>query len=239
MGFSVGDWEFTRKTPLMTWAFIITVIATVCLSGIPPFTAYWVKAAMDYVVHELTHEAIAIGAAITGLLLATSITYAAFLAKFLSLNFIKGEKPHHVYAHGGYGARPYFLEFTHCGIHESTAILVGLLCLLSYAVALYKPRIMALAKVGEVLSDRLYLPIFCDVVMASIGWGFAKGFWGVCRGIDWWAHNGMVRLFQWFSNLIRAIQTGYLSRYIGIVLGILVTVILIFVITYASAGISW
>ncbi|MHC1635654.1 MAG: NADH-quinone oxidoreductase subunit 5 family protein, partial [Candidatus Methanospirareceae archaeon] len=68
--FSVGNFEFGKR---MKTAFIVTIIATTFLVGIPPLTAYWVKSAMDEVMEHLIHEGMFLPII---LLLATSVTYS-------------------------------------------------------------------------------------------------------------------------------------------------------------------
>ncbi|MEM2070791.1 MAG: NADH-quinone oxidoreductase subunit L, partial [Archaeoglobaceae archaeon] len=76
--FCCGNLELAKKLKI---AFIATIVATLCLSGIPPLTAYWVKSAMDGVMHSLDEH---FGIFPLILLVLTSAVYSAFLAKFLA-----------------------------------------------------------------------------------------------------------------------------------------------------------
>ncbi|MHC1636306.1 MAG: NADH-quinone oxidoreductase subunit L, partial [Candidatus Methanospirareceae archaeon] len=182
------------------------------------------------------------------LLLATSVTYSAILAKFLSLNFIKGEKPHHEHLEGGnlmklgYSMMVSMLfilfyliftnketeEFIHAGLAK-TSIGVGIAILVAYVVALYKPRISALSKVGTFLNDRLYLIFLNDFICPKVGFP-------ICHAIENYANRGIDALFntkvfpgmfERASKAIRTIQTGPLQIYIKIVLGIVMVLLII------------
>lgn len=247
--FLSGGLEFGKK---MLPAFIVTIIATTFLVGIPPLTAYWVKSAMDEVMEHLFHE---VGFLPLILLVLTSVVYSGLMAKFLALNFIKGEKPHHEHTHGGglmkvgYALMVSVLfvllyiiftteeghEFIAAGAimkHGTITISfgVGILALLAYMVALYRPQISSLAKLGTFLSDRMYLPFVNDFIMPKIGFSIAHVVqeYGN-RGIDGFFNTVAIPgLFGAISRGIRKIQTGYLSRYISIVLG-LVMILLVLV----------
>lgn len=94
--FSCGGFEFGKR---MKIPFIVTIIATTFLVGIPPLTAYWVKSAMDKSMEILWHEHHMLLPII--LLILTSLIYSAIMARFLSLNFVRGEKPEHEHLEGG------------------------------------------------------------------------------------------------------------------------------------------
>jgi NADH-quinone oxidoreductase subunit L len=247
--FLSGGLEFGKK---MVPAFIVTIVATTFLVGIPPLTAYWVKSAMDEVMEHLFHE---VGFLPLILLVLTSVVYSGVMAKFLALNFIKGEKPHHEHTHGGglmmvgYSLMVsmlfvlLYLIFTSEETHEFVAagsILrhgaitisfgVGMLALLAYMVALYRPQISALNKLGTFFGDRMYLPFLNDFIIPKIGFFVSHVVQDYGnRGIDGMFNTVVVPgLFGGISRGIRNIQTGYLSRYINIVLG-LVMILLVLV----------
>lgn len=247
--FLSGGLEFGKK---MVPAFVVTIVATTFLVGIPPLTAYWVKSAMDEVMEHLFHE---VGFLPLILLVLTSVVYSGVMAKFLALNFIKGEKPHHEHTHGGglmmvgYSLMVsmlfvlLYLIFTSEETHEFVAagsILrhgtitisfgVGMLALLAYMVALYRPQISALNKLGTFFGDRMYLPFLNDFIIPKIGFFVSHVVQDYGnRGIDGMFNTVVVPgLFGGISRGIRNIQTGYLSRYINIVLG-LVMILLVLV----------
>jgi NADH-quinone oxidoreductase subunit L len=237
--FCVGDWEVARKLKI---AFLVTIFATISLAGIPPFTAYWVKGAMDFAMEHLEHE---FGFLPLALLILTSAIYSAFLAKFLSLNFIKGEKPH-LHLHGGrimaiaYTAmvsmlalllylilahrEPIAAGFVEHG-YVASALAVGLLCLAAYSVTTLVPRTKALAPIATVFGDRIYLSILNDFLAPKIGWAAA---WLVDLGnrlIDFSCHKAIPGLFEVYSYGIRVIQRGYLREYLKIVVGVVMVVL--------------
>jgi len=241
--FSVGDLKLASKLKI---ACIITIIATLCLSGIPPLTAYWVKSAMDEVMHGVEHY---LGYLPLIMLIITSTVYSGFLAKFLSMNFIKGERPHHEHIHGGgymasaytimcimlivllyriaAAAEPVLGEFIEVGYKHSSFI-IGLLVLVAYLIGLFKPTVKALSKIGTFLSDRMYMPFLNDLIVPAVGWFGAKIADYSNRGIDWFCHTGIPDFFNNISIKIRSIQTGYLRTYIKIVTGIVLVIFLIF-----------
>ena len=239
--FCCGDLELAKK---MKIAFAATIFATISLAGIPPFTAYWVKSGMDEVLHHLAHE---VGTTPLALLIMTSLIYSAFLAKFLSLNFVKGPK-YHLHLHGeklmpfAYATMVSMLavllyliltatehvagHFVEMGYVESS-FMVGIAVTATYAIALYKPRIHALAKLGTFLSDRMYMPFLNDFIVPKIGWAIA---WLVSWGnaaIDWFCHVGIPTAFNNLSKSIRSIQVGYLRVYMKIALGFVMLAIVV------------
>jgi NADH-quinone oxidoreductase subunit L len=237
--FCVGNLELAKKLKI---AFIITLIATIFLSGIPPFTAYWIKAGMDEVMHHLEHE---FGLLPLALLVLTSAVYSAFLAKFLSLNFVKGEKPH-LHLHGGrvmataYTAmgsmllvllylilahkEPVASKFMEIG-YETSALAVGLLCLVAYSIGAARPRVKALATIGTVFGDRVFIPVLNDFVIPKFGWAVALLIDLGNRGIDFFCHKAIPDLFDVYSRGIRTIQKGYLRGYLKIVMGVVMFVL--------------
>ena len=247
--FSVGALEFGKR---MKPAFITTIIATTFLIGMPPFTAYWVKSGMDEVMEHLIHH---LGFLPLILLILTSLVYSAILAKFLSLNFIKGEKPHHEHLEGGGLMKLgyvlmvsmlfvlFYLIFTSAetaGFVRAgfirTSLAVGMAILVAYVIAIYKPRITSLAKLGTFFNDRMYLPFVNDYILPKIGFfvsHLVQDYGN--RGIDGFFNTKvMPGLFERISKGIRTIQTGYIKTYIQIVLGL----VMIFLVI-ASIGGMW
>jgi NADH:ubiquinone oxidoreductase subunit 5 (subunit L)/multisubunit Na+/H+ antiporter MnhA subunit len=251
--FSVGGLEFGKR---MKTPFIVTIIATTFLVGIPPLTAYWVKSGMDEVMEHLIHP---LGLIPLILLILTSLVYAAIMARFLSLNFIKGEKPHHEHLEGGglmklgyvmmVSVLIYILfylvlfrkeEIPHEFISAGgllTSFGVGIAILACYCIALYKPRISALSKIpGTFFNDRMYLPFVNDYILPKTGFfvsHLVQDYGN--RGIDGFFNTKvMPGLFERISKGIRTIQTGYLKTYIRIVLGL----VMIFLVI-ASIGGMW
>ncbi len=238
--FCCGNLELAKK---MKVAFAATIFATICLSGIPPFTAYWVKSAMDEVMHHLMHE---VGGAPLYMLIAVSVIYSAFLAKFLSLNFIKGDKPKHLHLHGevlmpiAYAimvsmlavllyailghVEPIASEFVEKGF-EKSSLAVGLAVLISYAIALVVPRLES--PIGRFLGDRMYMSALNDYIIPKIGWAIARVVdWGN-RLIDFFCHQAIPELIATYSLGIRAIQSGYLKRYVKIALGFVMVALIV------------
>ena len=251
--FLCGGIEFGKR---MKTAFIVTILAAIFLIGIPPFAAYWVKSLMDEVKLHLFHHAMETEATHLVLpiilLILTSLVYSAILAKFLSLNFIKGEKPEHEHLEGGglmklgyvlmvsvlfwLTYHIFVLEETEHFVHagtESLSIGVGLAILVVFVAAIYKPRISAFSSnIGAFFNDRMYLPFVNDYILPKAGFFISRivDDYGN-RGIDGLFNTKVVPgLFGWISRRIRAIQTGYLSRYINIVLGLVMIILVIVVI---------
>ncbi|MCK4476403.1 MAG: NADH-quinone oxidoreductase subunit L [Methanophagales archaeon] len=250
--FLCGGLEFGKR---MKTPFIVTIIATTFLVGIPPLTAYWVKSGMDEVMEHLIHP---LGLIPLILLILTSLVYAGIMAKFLSLNFIKGEKPHHEHVEGGGLMKLGYLmmvsvliyilfylvlfrkeEIPHEFISAGgllTSFGVGIAILACYCIALYKPRISALSKLGTFFNDRMYLPFVNDYILPKTGFfvsHLVQDYGN--RGIDGFFNTKvMPGLFERISKGIRTIQTGYLTNYVKIVLGL----VMIFLVI-ASIGGMW
>jgi len=229
--FSEGDLEFGKK---MLPAHLATWLATALLVGfLPP--AYWVKSAMDEVMeHLLIHEHMSIPFV---LLVAASICYAAILARFLSLNFLKGEKPHHEHVEGATLMKAGYLmmvsvlfiliyiistqlpEFVSAGFMPAS-FAVGSVVFIAYIGAIVRPRISTLSKIGTFFNDRMLLPALNDFISPAIGFAVAKAVNYGNKGIDAFCNTKvMPALFEIISKGIRAIQTGYLKTYTKIVLG--------------------
>ncbi|MEM3146731.1 MAG: NADH-quinone oxidoreductase subunit L, partial [Archaeoglobaceae archaeon] len=217
-----------------------------CLSGIPPLTAYWVKSAMDGVMHSLEHE---FGYLPLALLVLTSTVYSAFLAKFLSLNFIKGKEVH-LHPHGGQlmslaymimALMLFLLLYLYLATHGFTklhefqhffeegfvtsSLAVGIIVLVSYTVTLYKPRLES--PIGKALGDRLYMPFLNDLIVPKIGWAFAKLVDYGNRLIDFTCHQAIPSLFEVYSLGIRSVQSGSVERYVKVVVAVVLIVFLI------------
>ena len=239
--FASGDLEFGKK---MMVAFATTIIATTFLVGIPPLTAYWVKSAMDLVMEHLAVEYSILPLV---LLLTTSIIYSAVLARFMSTNFIKGDKPHVEHLEGGglmkagyvmmvsmlfvifylIFTRSELKEFVHAGF-EPLSIVVGVAALASFGIALYKPRMPSMQKFSTILSDRMYFPFLSDYICPKIGFFVSRICDCVSRGLDGLCNTLVIPgLFGLISECIRSIQTGQLSKYINIVLGIVLIILVL------------
>ena len=253
--FLSGGREFAKK---MLPACIVTIIATTFLVGIPLLTSYWVKSAMDEVMEELVHD---FGFIPLILLVLTSVVYSGIMAKFLALNFIKGEKPHHEHTEGGTLMKVgyalmvsvlfllLYLIFTREETHEFVAagaffkqgmitvsFAVGLLALLAYLVALYRPRISFLSGLGTFFGDRMYLPFLNDYIVPKIGFAIARVVQDYGNtGIDGFFNTKVIPgFFGDVSRRIRSIQIGYLSRYVSIVLGVVMLILIL--ISLVSLG---
>jgi len=234
--FSEGDLELASR---MKAGFVATLIATTFLVGIPPLTAYWVKSAMDEVMeHLLIHEHMLLPLV---LLLATSVTYSVILARFFTLNFFKGGKPHHLHLERlplmefGYLAmvsmlfvilymlfeRHELFELAKAGF-KPASLAVGGTVLVAFLVATFKPRVAALSKIGTFFNDRMYLPFLNDFISPIVGFFVARLVENYGnRGIDGFFNTKVVpTLFRALSRGVRAIQVGYLRSYTQIVLGL-------------------
>jgi NADH-quinone oxidoreductase subunit L len=236
-----GGLEFAKK---MIPTFIVTVIATTFLVGMPPFTAYWVKSGMDEVMEHLVHY---LGYLPLILLILTSVIYSGIMAKFLSLNFIKGEKPHHEHTEGGGLMKIGYIlmvsvlfvllyaifttheteEFVSAGF-ATVSFAVGLAALVAYLFGLFKPQIRALSRLGAFFSDRMYLPFLNDYIMPKIGFAVSDAVQDYGnRGIDGFFNTKVIPgFFGNVSTRIRSIQTGYLDRYVNIVLGVVMAILI-------------
>jgi len=233
--FSVGDIELGKE---MKISFATTIIATTFLAGIPLLTAYWVKSAMDLLMEHLVEYGMI---APLLLLVATSITYSAVLAKFMSTNFVKGEKPHEAHLEGGglmmagyvmmvsmlfvifylIFTRDELMELITAG-KEPLSIIVGIAVLASYGIAVYKPRMPSVQKLGTFFSDRMYFPFLNDYICAKIGSFFSHIFDHYAnRGMDGFYNTKVVPgFFGGISRGVRTIQTGYMHSYVKIVLSL-------------------
>ncbi len=215
-----------RKMPL---AFVATLIATLCLSGIPPFTAYWVKSGMEELLHHLEE----FGYYPLSLFLLTSVIYSAFLAKFLSLNFLKGKEVE-THTHGEILMQSSYLlmcltllpliAYVVREVSESSVI-VGIILAIAYVLALFKPTYES--RVGQFLSDRMYLMALNDLIVPSIGRVFIFLSYYFDKAVDLFAHSVIPEMFENVSNAIRSVQRKRLTKYVEFVIGLLFTILLI------------
>lgn len=234
-----GDIEVAKK---LKWAFIATVVATICLSGIPPFTAYWVKSGMDGVMHSLEHH---FGYVPLTLLVLISAIYSGFLAKFLSLNFYKGKKVH-LHLHGGEIMSTAYLVMVSMlfvilaailATHEepfrhfveegliASSMTVGLIVLAAYAFGLFKPEMPS--PVGQFFSDRMYMMFLNDFLVPKVGWAIAKLVDYGNRVIDFTCHQAIPHMFEIYSMGVRTVQSGSLEKYLRIVIGFVMLVVVV------------
>ncbi|MCD6456304.1 MAG: NADH-quinone oxidoreductase subunit L [Methanophagales archaeon] len=242
--FCCGGLEFAKR---MKTPFIATIIATTFLVGMPPLTAYWVKSAMDEVMELLWHEHHMLIPII--LLILTSLIYSAIMARFLSLNFVRGEKPEHEHLEGGglmklgYTMMVSVLfillyliftnaeteAFVHAG-YASVSFAVGAGALIAYVLAVYVPRLKVFSRVpGTFFNDRMYLPFLNDYIVPKTGFFISRVVQNYGnRGIDGFFNTRVIPgLFGIISRGIRAIQTGYLKSYVKIVLGLVMVFLVI------------
>jgi len=241
--FCCGGFEFAKR---MKIPFIVTIIATTFLVGMPPLTAYWVKSGMDEVMEHLIHP---LGFIPLILLILTSLIYSAIMARFLSLNFVRGEKPEHEHLEGGglmklgYTMMVSVLfillflifkneetkAFVHAG-YASVSFAVGAGALIVYVIAVYVPRLKVFSRVpGTFFNDRMYLPFLNDYIVPKTGFFISRIVQNYGnRGIDGFFNTRVIPgLFGIISRGIRAIQTGYLKSYVKIVLGLVLVFLII------------
>ncbi len=230
--FCCGDMDLAKR---MKPAFFATILATLCLSGIPPLTAYWVKSEMDALIHHLEHE---FGLLPLTVFVIIAVVYSSFLAKFLSLNFLKGKKvsPHlhrEVLMPSAYITMCLTLlplALLLIGIYreaglERSSMAVGVLVTLSYLIGLKKPSHES--KIGMVLGDRLYLMALNDVIVPKIGWFLASLSYYFDKAVDLFSHSVIPEMFEELSKAVRRIQSGILLDYIRIVIGLVFAIMLI------------
>jgi NADH-quinone oxidoreductase subunit L len=241
--FCSGNLAFARK---MKVAFAVTILATISLAGIPPFTAYWIKSGMDGVMEHLVADGMLLP---FYLLVIVSLIYSAFLAKFLSLNFLKGEAPPHEHTEGGQLMKLAYtlmvsmqivllaIILLHYEEHAShfveegfltTSLTVGILVTASYLIVLFKPAVPAFSRIGVFLTDRMYLPFLNDYILLQIGWVVIRVVDACNRGVDFFFHTAIPSAFEALSRAIRSIQKGYLRVYMKIVAGSIMLFLVIF-----------
>jgi len=244
--FNMGDWEFGKR---MKAAFYAALAAAISLGGVPPLAGYWVHAAMD----ETTTEAITVvgyGAYI--LMLLASLAYVAFLSRFVSLNFIKGEKPHTHEEHGRYPlmiaayvitgtaalaalAVPFTLVpsvFLSAGV-DPVAVAIGVVLWVIFVVALLKPRVGNLGLITRIFERRYYIQAFMDVVLSGFGYVLTVVAFYIYKGFDILFDFVIPDAFTALSRYIRSIQRGYLRTYLEMLLVTLAVAILIILIIIA------
>jgi NADH-quinone oxidoreductase subunit L len=244
--FNMGDWELGKR---MKAAFYAALAAAISLGGVPPLAGYWVHAAMD----ETTTEAVTVvgyGAYI--LMFLASLAYVAFLSRFVSLNFIKGEKPHTHEEHGRYPlmvaayvitgtaalaalAVPFTLVpsvFLSAGV-DPVAIAIGVVLWVIFVVALLKPRVGNLGLITRIFERRYYLQAFMDVVLSGFGYVLTVVAFYIYKGFDILFDFVIPDAFTALSRYIRSIQRGYLRTYLEMLLVTLAVAILIILIIIA------
>jgi|OSPMetMinimDraft_2_1075162.scaffolds.fasta_scaffold01342_1 NADH:ubiquinone oxidoreductase subunit 5 (chain L)/Multisubunit Na+/H+ antiporter, MnhA subunit len=244
--FNMGDWELGKR---MKAAFYAALAAAISLGGVPPLAGYWVHAAMD----ETTTEAITVvgyGAYI--LMLLASLAYVAFLSRFVSLNFIKGEKPHTHEEHGRYPlmvaayvitgtaalaalAVPFTLVpsvFLSAGV-DPVAVAIGVVLWVIFVVALLKPRVGNLGLITRIFERRYYIQAFMDVVLSGFGYVLTVVAFYIYKGFDILFDFVIPDAFTALSRYIRSIQRGYLRTYLEMLLVTLAVAILIILIIIA------
>ncbi|MFB6469654.1 MAG: NADH-quinone oxidoreductase subunit L [Vulcanisaeta sp. AZ3] len=241
--FNMGDLELGRK---MKAAFYAALAAAVSLGGVPPLAGYWVHAAMDEVATS-TISIVGYGAYI--LMLLASLAYVAFLSRFVSLNFIKGEKPHVHEEHEKFPlmviayvltgtvalaalAIPFTLVpkvFLSAGV-DPIVIAIGIVLWIIFVVALIKPRVGNLGLITKIFERRYYLQAFMDVVLSGFGYALTLAAFYIYKGFDILFDFIIPDSFTALSRYIRSIQRGYLRTYLEMLLVALVVVILIILI---------
>lgn len=171
------------------------------------------------------------------------------MARFLSLNFVRGEKPEHEHLEGGglmklgYTMMVSVLfillyliftnaeteAFVHAG-YASVSFAVGAGALIVYVIAVYVPRLKVFSRVpGTFFNDRMYLPFLNDYIVPKTGFFISRIVQNYGnRGIDGFFNTRVIPgLFGIISRGIRAIQTGYLKSYVKIVLGLVMVFLII------------
>ncbi len=223
--------RFHCKVRNMIPALIVTLIATLCLSGIPPFTAYWIKSGMEKLLHHL--EEFCTLPLI--LFLLTSIAYSASLGKFLSLNFLKGEEKE-ILLH-----REILMPFSYMlmcltlipliayvirleGL-DLSSLIVGIVLALSYVVGVIKPTWES--KIGKVLNDRLYLMALNDLIVPGFGKLLVAISYYLDKAVDLFAHSVIPEMFENISNAIRSVQRRRITRYVEFVIALIFFILLL------------
>ncbi|ADY02016.1 NADH-quinone oxidoreductase, subunit L [Vulcanisaeta moutnovskia 768-28] len=244
--FNMGDWEFGKR---MKAAFYAALAAAISLGGVPPLAGYWIHAAMDEVATE-TVSVVGYGAYI--LMLLASLAYVAFLSRFVSLNFIKGERPHTHEEHGKYPlmvaayiitgtaalaslAIPFVLQpaiFISAGV-DPIVIAVGIVLWIIFIIALIKPRVGNLGLITRIFERRYYIQTFMDVVLAGFGLALTLAAFYIYKGFDILFNFLIPDAFNALSRYIRSIQRGYLRTYLEMLLVTLAIAILVILIIIA------
>ncbi|WP_292000651.1 NADH-quinone oxidoreductase subunit L [Caldivirga sp.] len=240
--FNVGDLELAKRMKL---AFYSTIAAAITLGGVPPLAGYWVHAAMDDLVSSISQT---VGWGSYALLILTSIAYVAFLARFTSLNFIKGGSVKHSEAeHGGlimatsYAltatvalatvAIPFTLHVPSVLIepgYDVYVVSIGVFLWVIFVIALMKPRAQSLSSLTTIFERRYYLQAFMDVVLAGFGKVLIEFAYLISHGIDVLFNTLIPSLFTSFSRVIRRVQVGLLNQYIKYIY--LATVVMLIIV---------
>jgi NADH-quinone oxidoreductase subunit L len=180
--------------------------------------------------------------------------YVAFLARFTSLNFIKGERVKHVEGHGGLTmaisysitatvalatvAIPFTLGVPSVLINPGLDVYViglGVVLWVIFIAVLIKPRSESLGGLTNLFERRYYIQALMDIVLAGFGEALSAFTYLISRGIDALFNNLLPSLFTGFSRIIRRVQVGLLdqyARYIYIVVVVMLIIALILVIVY-------
>ena len=244
--FNMGDWDLARRLKV---AFYATLAAALTLGGLPPLAGYWVHAAMDEVTAAVGQY---VGWGAYALLIIASVAYAAFLARFISLNFIKGGKSPTAHEHGGrimafaYGLTgtaalatlaviPAIAPvFIYPGL-DPVVVAVGVILWLVFIVALIKPRAQSLGQLGIFLQRRFYLQVFMDVIIAEFGRLLITFAYLFSSGIGALFNELTPRVFLGFSRVIRRLQSGAVidyAKYLYASIVVILIIVLILVIAY-------
>ncbi len=222
--------RFHCRVKNMLTALFATVIATLCLSGIPPFTAYWVKSEMEELIHHMGEVPLII-------FILTSLLYSGFLAKFLSLNFLKGRAVEG-HTHGEILMQTSYtlmcltlIPLTFYFYGEVKGLEVGLLLALAYVVGLIKPTYES--ALGRILNDRLYLMALNDLIVPSFGKALIFLSYYFDKAIDLLCHSVIPEMFENLSKAVRTAQVRRLRRYVEFVVG------LVFVTLVLAGWLGW
>ncbi|MGC9227469.1 NADH-quinone oxidoreductase subunit L [Caldivirga sp.] len=240
--FNIGDLELAKRMKL---AFYSTIAAAITLGGVPPLAGYWVHAAMDDLVSSISQT---VGWGSYALLVLASIAYVAFLARFTSLNFIKGGSVKHSETeHGGLTmatsytitatvalatvAIPFMLHVPSVLIepgYDVYVVSIGVFLWVIFIIALMKPRAQSLSGLTTIFERRYYLQAFMDVVLAGFGKVLIEFAYLISHGIDVLFNTLTPSLFASFSRVIRRIQVGLLNQYIKYIY--LATVVMLIIV---------
>jgi NADH-quinone oxidoreductase subunit L len=246
--FNAGDFELAKRMKL---AFYSTIAAAITLGGVPPLAGYWIHAGMDDVVSSVCQY---VGWGAYALLILASVVYVAFLARFTSLNFIKGERVKHAEGHGGLTmaisysitatvalatvAIPFTLGVPSVLINpglDAYVIGIGVVLWVIFIAVLIKPRSESLGGLTNLFERRYYIQALMDIILAGFGEAFSAFTYLISRGIDALFNDLLPSLFTGFSRIIRRVQVGLLdqyARYIYIVVVVMLIIALILVIVY-------
>lgn len=73
----------------------------------------------------------------------------------------------------------------------------------------------------------MYMPALNDLILPKIGWAIAKVVDYGNRLIDYFCHKAVPKFFEICSLGTRAIQSGYLKRYVKIALGFVMVALIV------------